>query len=265
MIIIPRKIFDQMTPKSLTEENSDILPQIGVIKKLKKMDLSELNAWLKKNTVFVGKGSSRSVYILQDMTCLKIAFNSQGVLQNKQEYENTIKENSKNAYPCFSEIYDADMEDWRFLQVEMAKEATERDFPKYIPYISNPWEATIIPVAMSLFPKNFNDLSKKDVSKIWDIVGTGTDIREIKDLKNFLNSERFMTFSYKIFKNKLSAGSETNIKALYQFFSDNGFKKMLPNDITNTENWGVVYRNKIPQLIIIDSGFSENVSTSYHL
>ena len=35
-------------------------------------------------------------------------------------------------------------------------------------------------------------------------------------------------------------------------------------DLTNDENWGTVWRNGINQLIIIDSGFSEDVWEKYY-
>lgn len=262
MIVVPAEIFDKLSPKSLVEDVSPAFDStVGIISKLKKMDEHQLKTWLKNNAEYVGAGSSREAYVLMDMTCLKIALNASGCAQNRQEYINTFKENDRNHYKCFSEIYDADTENWKFLHVEMAKEAKRKDFEELLS-LNGAIEATAIPTAMIMFD---NDFSKIDPSTLYNLCFTLGDYQYDEDmLKSFILSPRFMEISYRILKGKIKTASERNIAYIYDFFKDHGLKQMIPGDICADDNWGVVWRNKVKQLIIIDSGFSEDIYYKYY-
>lgn len=263
MVIIPRKIFDQMSPKALTEAE-DSTENFNVIKFLKGMNEVDRLQWLKKNAAWVGTGSSRTTFILNDMTALKIAHNNRGIGQNRQEYLNTVDENGNGKYSCFSEIYDVDKNDWEMLRVEAASVAKESDF-KHSLGLSYAGEAIMIPVALSICKGDVKRLMISDIliKKVIDSIDD-MSMTTRKEFLNIFNSPRITEIIYRISKGRPKVGSETNIASIYKFFVDNGIEKMVPADLTNNENWGTVWRNGINQLIIIDSGFSEDVWERYY-
>ena len=252
-----------MSPKALTEaENST--ENFNVIKFLKGMNETDRLQWLKKNAAWVGTGSSRITFILNDMTALKIAHNKRGIAQNKQEYQNTVDENGHGKYTCFSEIYDVDKDDWEMLRVEAASVAKESDF-KHSLGLSYAGEAIMIPVALNICKGNVKRLMISDIL-IGRVIDTLSEM-SVSDKKEFLelfNSPRITEIIYRISKGKPKPGSEANLASIYKFYNENGLKKMMPPDLTNDENWGTVWRNGINQLIIIDSGFSEDVWERYY-
>lgn len=260
MIVISAKVFDSLTPKLLTEADSQ--SGFNLIPFLKTLDNHALNEWLRKNTTFVGAGSSRNAYVLKDMTCLKIAISKAGLEQNKQEYLNSMKESEKNHYSCFSKIYDADIKNFRFLHVEMAKTAKYDDFIDLLS-LNGAIEATAIPTAMYMFNSNFKTLDPQTLSMLESTLGD--PYYNEKNLKSFILSPRFMELSYRILKGTTKPGSETNLRSMFSFFKDNGLKKMIPGDVSEDDNWGVVWRDNIKQLIIIDSGFSEDIYWKYYV
>jgi len=264
MIIVPDKLFDSLVPQSLTEDYDPFGAdsQIGIVNRLSKMGDSELKDWLKNNAVWVGAGSSRVAYILKDMTCLKVSKSKRGQAQNKQEYVNTKTENDDGKWTCFSEIYDADTSNWKMMQVEMAKTAKETDFYTFVS-LKNAVEAISVPVLLYLCRGNLKNVTYRMINDLKAYIGNNEYDANFFD--NLVFSPTFTEICYRILKKDPNNPTEENLGSIYRFFMKNGIDKMLPADLVVAENWGVVYRNKVPQLIIIDSGFSEDVWETYYL
>lgn len=239
--IVPKSIFDQIGSKEISR---------SVISQIKDLELNDLNNWLKKNTVFVGKGSSRSSYILVDQTVLKIGFNPQGILQNKQEFQN-----SSGNYSCFPMIYEKDPS-FKFLRVELCREATESDFKNLFKSIKNPLEFTVV-VLLGVFSDLDFDQAISEISRV-------LGIKEQK-IESIAYSEEISGVYYRLITNNLKTGSEKNLRSLVDFYRKNGIKSLVPTELLETENFGVVYRDKEPQIVVLDCGLSEGVRISYSI
>ena len=74
---------------------------------------------------FAGRGSSRAAFALAGGKCLKIATNSRGIAQNKQELVNSANQQ----FSCFTKVY-AQADDKSSLLVECCCEARGDDFMK---------------------------------------------------------------------------------------------------------------------------------------
>jgi len=268
MIIIPRKIFDKIKPINLIESNSsEFQNNINVIDKLKTFNIDELNNWLKRNALYVGQGSSRTSYLLADMTCLKIAHNKRGIDQNRIEYLNTTNANNSGIYKCFTEIYEADMKDFKFLRVEAATVSKPSDFPKYLKGINHVIEASIIPIAMYIFNGNFNNITQekldvlKDNTMYNDFSDAGNGVTSYSDdeVRNFLVSEPFARITYHISRKRYENPSEEVLGSIYEFYKNNGLDSLSGVELGTCDNWGVVWRNKRQQLIVIDAGYSKDM------
>lgn len=80
---------------------------------------------------FVGMGSSRITFALQDGSALKFAYNQAGIAQNKKEIF-LVQQKGENSLPCFPKVYDH-TDDWRGMLVECCSPISEEDFRVYRP------------------------------------------------------------------------------------------------------------------------------------
>ena len=83
-------------------------------------------AYCKERLPLLGNGSSRITFKVDDKKVLKIAKNAKGIAQNEKE-----EDWGRNQYGCFAEIYEADTDNHTWIEMELARKATNQDFIKH--------------------------------------------------------------------------------------------------------------------------------------
>lgn len=83
-------------------------------------------AYCKERLPLLGNGSSRITFKVDDKKVLKIAKNAKGIAQNEKE-----EDWGRNQYGCFAEIYEADTDKHLWIEMELARKATNQDFIKH--------------------------------------------------------------------------------------------------------------------------------------
>lgn len=75
----------------------------------------------------IGAGSSRIVYRVDDEKVLKIAKNKKGLAQNEHEADW-----GRNNYEIFAKIYEADTNNYTWIEMELATKAKPTDFKRLV-------------------------------------------------------------------------------------------------------------------------------------
>ncbi len=178
----------------------------------------------------IGNGSSRMVFQIDDETCLKLAKNEKGVAQNMEEMS-IVRDGFISYIP---KVYNgSDEENGLWIVTQYVLPAKAVDFKKVLG----------IP---------FNDI----ISFVYH-----TDRR----------------FNYKLGDYSLRA-SDKAIFELYQKYEDNDAVIELFNDIHDlkanydqfvgdlaaTRNWGLTRENGTEHLVMLDTGFSEEVYNQFY-
>lgn len=186
--------------------------------------------YCKERLKLLGNGSSRIAFQVDDKKVLKIAKNQKGIAQNIKE-----EDWGRNQYGCFAEIYEADYDNHTWIEMELARKATARDFMEH--FGVNIYELQDILHYM------FNQYSNR--SNYWF-----SDEEKIK-LDHFFNEHIYNEQNEELYN-------------LYHYMLDYQPDKASINDWSVKQNWGVVNRNGNEFLVIIDDGFNEEVSSSYY-
>lgn len=178
----------------------------------------------------IGKGSSRIVYQIDDETCLKLAWNEKGVAQNMEE-------------------------------INIARDG----FISYIPKVYNgsDEENGLWIITQYVLPAKAIDFKK--------VLGILFD-----DVYSFVyNTDR--RFDYKLGQHIMRA-SDNVIFKLYQKYDNNDAVIELFNDICDLKanydqfvgdlscirNWGLTRENGREYLVMLDTGFSEEVYNQFY-
>lgn len=186
--------------------------------------------YCKDRLKLLGNGSSRIAFQVDDEKVLKIAKNQKGIAQNIKE-----EDWGRNNYGCFAIIYEADHDNHTWIEMELARKATTRDFIEH--FGVNIYELQDILHYM------FNQYSNR--SNYWF-----SDEEKIK-LDHFFNEHIYNEQNEELYN-------------LYHYMLDYQPDKASINDWSVKQNWGVVNRNGNEFLVIIDDGFNEEVSSSYY-
>ena len=174
----------------------------------------------------LGKGSSRIVYKVDEEKALKIAFNQKGIAQNRAECDW-----GKNNYEVFGKVYNADTDNYYWIEMELARKATTKDF------------------------KTFFGVSFKDFCEMIKYIYT-IAVPEFK--KYFRYSDEIKSKVDDLLYND----EDNPITRLYQYISD--YRPFTINDWLRIANWGIVSRNGKEHLVIIDDGFNQDVYDNYY-
>lgn len=178
----------------------------------------------------IGNGSSRMVFQIDDETCLKLAKNEKGIAQNKVE-------------------------------IGIASD----NFISYVPKVFNgsDEENGLWIITQYVLPAKSQDFKK--------ILGIS-----FKDIQNFCAStDRRFDYNQPQFAIKQA---DTIISQLYEAYEDNdlvtelfrdieelrGSYDQFVGDLTRIQNWGMVRENGNTFLVMLDTGFSEEVCKQYY-
>lgn len=186
--------------------------------------------YCKDRLKLLGNGSSRIVFQVDDKKVLKIAKNKRGINQNQRE-ENW----GRNQYGCFAEIYEADTDNHTWIEMELARKATNQDFIKHF----------------------------------------GITINELKDIIHYMyfqynnrsnywfNEEEKIKLDH-FFNENIYNGQNEELCNLYHYMLDYQPDRASISDWGAKSNWGVVNRNGKEWLVIIDDGFDDDIYNNYY-
>ena len=205
---------------------------------------------------FAGRGSSRAAFALAGGKCLKIATNSRGIAQNKQELVNSANQQ----FSCFTKVY-AQADDKSSLLVECCCEARGDDFMKQFGIqLFQLMQVVNLAVnyrGLDAAIKHLDD----DLSMMLKKNKTNADA----DLKNEMkNAQALIKLLHGI--KQLKAPQATVIADLLQFYENNAWdaSQLLTGDLKAISNWGLAARDGQLCLVILDSGFSKSVASSHY-
>lgn len=188
---------------------------------------------------FAGRGSSRAAFALAGGKCLKIAINAKGVGQNKQELKNGADETLK----CFTQNY-AQAADCTSLLTECCAKATGDDFKKML------------------------GISQSEIEHFLHLVADNKGIDGALSHLNHYYDETLkdMIRLLKSVKQQKSRPQMAIVSDLLHFYEKNSWNTdvLLPGDLTNVDNWGLVARDGQLCLVILDSGFSMEIATTLY-
>lgn len=203
-----------------------------------------------------GSGSSRLVFMLSDNFVLKLAYNKAGIEQNKLEFERYYKTKSK----LFPIVYDHG-KNFEYIVCENVVPANDVDFEKIldIPYEGS-WKQYSVPEKNSSdeyngdyeigYNKYFDNIKYEDDG--WD-EPTASDIIAYLERRFILKTDEPDEY-YDEMINKIPWFKELG-KLIEK-------EQMCDLDVIN--NFGIVNRDGKPFIVVIDSGFNEDVFNKYY-
>lgn len=176
----------------------------------------------------LGKGSSRIAYKVDDEKVLKIAMNRKGIAQNMHEADYF-----RNNFECFAKIYNADENNYTWIEMELAEKIKESDF------------------------KTLLGISFEQILVILEYMHTIYDTRYIPEM-----NETDMKFAEKFMKDEVYTEKNKYFYDVYIYMTD--YSPKTTADWRNIRNWGVATRNgkKVP--VIIDDGLDVDIWNKYY-
>lgn len=177
----------------------------------------------------IGTGSSRIVYRVDDEKALKIAKNKKGIAQNEHEADW-----GRNNYDIFAKIYEADENNYTWIEMELASKIKPSDFKRLVD-VSWAEVCLTIEYIYDIYKPNKNPYYVKRYN---------SDLME-----KFMNEEVYSEKNEFLFN-------------LYGYMTD--YQPMMINDWTRIANWGIVERNGQELPVIIDDGLDELIYKTYY-
>lgn len=172
----------------------------------------------------IGVGSSRIAYKVDNEKVLKLAKNKKGIAQNEHEADW-----GRNNYGVFGEIFEADIDNYFWIEMELASKAKPSDFKRILGVT---WKET-------------QDL----VKYCWE---------QVK------GEELFYSTPVEALYEKLVVNEESDFfSSLQRYMFDYAPWSVI--DWTRISNWGIVNRNNKEHLVIIDDGLDELIFKTYYM
>ena len=177
----------------------------------------------------IGGGSSRVVFQIDDEKVLKLAKNRKGLAQNEAEGR---PDYVKDEYSMFPEKFEHD-ENYTWIISEYVLPAKEKDFQQVLGMTSDEFFNIIYNIwyAHNGYGTKFDYWHYRkieDMSKIWELTENYDSI--FYELNDFLGS----------------------------------YDYIMIGDLLRIANWGMTIRNGEPYMVVLDSGFTEDVYDSYY-
>lgn len=179
---------------------------------------------------FLGRGSSRIVFKVDDNTALKLAWNNRGVAQNKTEAQ--IKNDYYMAmYSMFPKVYDVD-ENYAWIEMELARKAKPNDFKRLTGY---GWD--VMQWWVMFCQANAG-------GKMWRC--------EVPDkMKKIFDSEEFQD-NY----------DDSIFSEIEDYCGNFGVDRT--GDFVRLSSWGVINSDGGERLAVIDNGFNREVLDKFY-
>lgn len=178
---------------------------------------------------YLGQGSSRRVYMVDDEKCLKMAKNRKGIAQNIEEIN---LGNDIYAGSCFAKVYDYD-QNGLFVEMELARKAKESDFERLAGIPFDCYCDLIVRTAINYLPNNCQS-------------------------RNWVTSSMEDTYNYVM--DNIDDFEFINQVIEYMY----NFQVKAYGDLQRISSYGVVKRNGQEELVIVDFGLTEDVFNNYY-
>jgi hypothetical protein len=169
----------------------------------------------------LGSGSARIVYQIDDDKVLKLAKNKKGIAQNEVEYDPYLS----SSFDIFAKVFDADDENFTWIEMELARPVKIADFKKYVGY-------------------SFNDICMVIKQAHYDAHGRN----------KYGPSTNYDLYAEMVENNEWVSQLEEYI---HNYNVPQG-------DLLRKSTYGIVKRNGQEELVIIDYGLDDNVFNNYY-
>lgn len=176
----------------------------------------------------IGNGTSRMVFQLDDYSCLKLAKNQKGIAQNEAEIQNENDYYAKQLGLFPNVLNGTDEENALWVISEYVLPAKEQDFERVCGF---PWETVCRFIATVGNKRNKNYFPKmtfEEELQVLDIDGQ---------------------YSY----------------LLHRLEDYIGNYDMPIRDLMALRNWGMCNREDGPEMVVLDSGLTNDVGYSYYM
>ena len=209
---------------------------------------------------YAGSGSSRAAFALAGGKCLKVAINTNGIRQNKQELKNT----ANNSLQCFTKIY-GHSKDIASLLTECCAKATEDDFVNLFSYDI---EQVICAICLIVYMHGISNAMKQlDIKSALSALRKMCKKYDIVIYKQYVDkvfAESIMQLISDI--SSIKSPQYNVMRDLIKFYQSKHWHidELLPIDLLNEDNWGIVSRNRKLCLVILDSGFSKDIVDNFY-
>ena len=180
-----------------------------------------------KRLVFLGQGSSRRVYMVDNEKCLKLAKNRKGIAQNEAENDYCLQQ--LDLCPI---IYNYDR-NGLWIEVQIAKKAKVTDFKRLTGYGWDVFCAWVDYVATQYLN-----------SRLSRYCGEFREIFESSDFENFLYN------------------NDSIFSKINTYMTDYMLKSY--GDLQRLSSWGVVSNNGQESLVLVDSGLNDIVGREHY-
>lgn len=174
---------------------------------------------------FLGQGSSRRVYMIDNEKCLKLARNQKGIAQNEAENDGYLQ----SLHLC-PKIYKYDQNDL-WIEAQLAKKAKESDFKRLLGYDWNIF-CSWIEYTAKLYTNRSLYRGENDA---------------------LFKSEEFETWVY---------DNDNVFSRINQYMTDFALESY--GDLQRISSWGVVTENGQERLVLVDAGLSDSVGRDYY-
>lgn len=179
----------------------------------------------------LGVGSSRIAYKVDDEKVLKIAKNSKGITQNVAECDW-----SRNEFKCFAKIFEADIDNYTWVEMEIARKAKRSDFKKLLGLSFE----EIVDIIYAIY-NQYSYGSRKISNWMFNTSKENAD-KLLEELVYSEKNEYLYDLNYYI----------TN------------YQPAMVQDWSRLVNWGIVKRNGQELPVIIDTGVTDAVYNEYN-
>ena len=275
MFKISREIYDQIFHGGKDEIVTEIDNSFDFDELLKFDQFEDRVDYLRGKCQFVGKGSSRTTFILNDKTALKIAHNEKGIAQN----ENEIKLSEMlNDLDGFATIFDWDKKRYSALTTELCSPLEDDQSGVdtfYEMFKMTPMET--IDMLLYLYEQ---DGTTTRLRKKMKLILASED-RSFSDLCDMVEKQYLSSVLDCMSKVEMMEKARINLKFLDMYDDKNNpqgqvlrsiidfqiktnGEKVIFDDMTNPANWGMVNRNGKDCLVIIDAGLSDQIAKEYY-
>ena len=200
--------------------------------------------------MFVGDGSSRAAFICQGGFCLKVAKNSAGVAQNRQEEKHTANRWWRRSFDCFVRTYGHSRSYGLLLSECCAPVESESELARAL---GAPDRLAMFEAVFALAHGEGHDIASA-VGRLRRMACQAED----REYSAYAEAARWLDDVQK------NAAEADQLKSLVRFWRKYGMDELLPGDVINSQNWGYAIRDGQIKPVIVDAGFSRGVQDKYY-
>ena len=221
-------IITESQKKKLVNEAIGLGFSFGMLKSLKSFK-GRFNYCKEYLGMVIGKGSSRVVFQIDDEWVLKLAMNKKGIAQNEVEQQ-LCNDNYQDITPNMNNKL-SDIDDYKFIVSEYVIPASRNDFINIF---------GITPDEFFNFITNV--VRKHDICR------------------------NYMTFNYREYSDEEFSEmcEKEELLDFYDYLTNYYPDRNTLADMQVLSNYGIVNRNGEPKIVLLDSGYNEDVYNKFY-